>query len=151
MLGDPADSTGLVLAARRLPDDDLGRGLAVPMRDMPVYFVGLVLTPFDWGTALNWTHRTLGVTLSVLQAVVAVWLCTELPTPRVPAAASLELVGGLTAAHSVPASSCTYLLQGELLFNLGFCLCQRAPSRSRDRGPRRLRRPRRPAAVLVTR
>ncbi len=47
--------TGMLVSARRFPDDVLGRRLALPLRGMPVLFVLLLLTPFNADTALNWT------------------------------------------------------------------------------------------------
>jgi hypothetical protein len=123
VLGYGAVIAGMLVAARRLPDDDLGRRLALPMRCMPACVVALLITPFNKGTALNWTHMTLGVTLAISQAVVTIWLCTVLPVPRVLAAGLLQLVGGIVAALSLPDTSFNYLLQGELLVNLGFCAC----------------------------
>lgn len=115
--------TGMLAAVRRLPDEDLGNRLALPMKCMPVLFVALLCTPFNKGTFLNWTHMTVGVTLAMAQGVITVWLCSVLPALRVLAAAGLELVGGIVCALSLPGSSFNFLLQGELLFNLGFCLC----------------------------
>jgi hypothetical protein len=114
---------GMLVSARRFPDDELGRRLALPLRCMPVLFVLLLVTPFNKGTALNWTHMTVGVTLAISQGVVTVWLCTVLPATRVLAAAFLELTGGVISALSLPDGSFNYLLQGELVFNVGFCLC----------------------------
>jgi hypothetical protein len=115
--------TGMLAAAHRFPDEDLGNRLALPMRCLPVLFVGLLCTPFNKGAFLNWTHMTVGVMLAISQGVVTVWLCSVLPAFRVLAAAGLELVGGLVCALSLPDTSFNFLLQGELLFNLGFCLC----------------------------
>jgi hypothetical protein len=65
---------------------------------------------------------TVGVMLAIAQGIVTVWLCSVLPAFRVLAAAGLELVGGIVCALSLSDSSFNFLLQGELLFNLGFCL-----------------------------
>jgi hypothetical protein len=115
--------TGMLAAARRFPEEDLGNRLALPMRCMPVLFVALLCTPFNKGTFLNWTHMTVGVMLAISQGIVTIWLCSVLPAFRVLAAAGLELVGGVVCALSLPGTSFNFLLQGELLFNLGFCLC----------------------------
>lgn len=115
--------TGMLAAVRRLPDHELGNRLALPMRCMPILFVALLCTPFNKGTLLNWTHMTVGVALAVAQGVATIWLCSVLPAIRVLAAAGLELVGGVICALSLPDSTFNFLLQGELLFNLGFCLC----------------------------
>lgn len=123
VLGYGSIIAGMLVAARRLPDDELGRRLALPMRCMPAAVVALLLTPFNKGTALNWTHMTLGVTLAISQAAVSVWLCTVLPALRVLAAAVVQALGGVIAALSMPDSSFNFLLQGELVFNLGFCAC----------------------------
>ncbi|HUD69779.1 MAG TPA: hypothetical protein VMQ40_06045 [Acidimicrobiales bacterium] len=66
---------------------------------------------------------TVGVMLAIAQGVVRVWLCSVLPAFRVLAAAGLELLGGIISVMSLPDTSFNILLQGELLFNLGFCLC----------------------------
>lgn len=118
-----AVAAGMLLAANRFPDDDLGRRLALPLRCFPGFFGLLLVTPFNRGTALNWTHMTVGVTLALSQGLVTVWLCTVLPAARVLASATLELVGGLVAAISLPGSAFNYLFTGELIFNVGFCLC----------------------------
>jgi hypothetical protein len=122
-LGYASVVAGMLVAAHRLPDDGIGRRLALPMRCMPAFVVALLCTPFNKGTALNWTHMTFGVTLAISQAAVSVWLCTVLPAVRVLTAASVQLLGGLVAALSLPATSFNYLFQGELLTNLGFCAC----------------------------
>ena len=74
-----ATGTGMLAAVRRLPDEDLGNRLALPMKCMPVLFVALLCTPFNKGTFLNWTHMTVGVTLAMAQGVITVWLCSVLP------------------------------------------------------------------------
>ncbi len=123
LLGYACVIIGMLTAVRRLPDNQLGNRLSLAMRCMPVLFVALLVTPFNKGTLLNWTHMTIGVSLALAQGVVTVWLCSILPTARVLASAALELAGGGVSALSLPDSSFNYLLQGELLFNLGFCLC----------------------------
>jgi hypothetical protein len=123
LLGYASVTAGMLAAARRFPDDGLGRRLALPMRCLPVFFVLLLLTPFNQGTAFNWTHMTVGVTLALSQLVVTIWLCSVLPSTRVLLAAVVELTGGVIAAASLPGTSFNYLFIGELLFNVGFCLC----------------------------
>jgi hypothetical protein len=118
-----AVAAGMLCAANRFPDDELGRRLALPLRCFPAFFALLLLTPFNRGTALNWTHMTVGVTLAISQALVTAWLCTVLPAVRVLASAALELAGGLVAACSLPGTGFNYLFAGELIFNVGFCLC----------------------------
>jgi hypothetical protein len=66
---------------------------------------------------------TVGEMLAIAQGIVTVWLCPVLPAFRDLAAAGLELVGGIVCTLSLPDSSFNFLLQGELLCNLGFCLC----------------------------
>ena len=123
VLGYGSVTVGMLVAARRLPNDDLGRRLALPLRGMPACFAALLLTPFNKGTALNWTHMTLGVTLAISQAAVTIWVLAVLPALRVLLAAVVQLVGGVVAAWSMPTTSFNFLLQGELLFNVGFCAC----------------------------
>jgi hypothetical protein len=123
LLGYASVIAGMLAAARRLPDQELGNRLALPMRCMPVLFVAILCTPFNKGTLLNWTHMTIGVTLAIAQGVVTVWLSLVLPSGRVLVAAALELVGGVICAVSLPDASLNFLMQGELSFYLGFCLC----------------------------
>jgi hypothetical protein len=123
LCGYVAVAAGMLLAASRFPDDELGRRLALPLRCFPGFFALLLVTPFNRGTALNWTHMTVGVTLALAQALVTAWLCTVLPAVRVLASAALEFAGGLLAVGSLPGSAFNYLFTGELLFNVGFCLC----------------------------
>jgi hypothetical protein len=121
VLGYASVSAGMLLAARRLPLDEIGRRLARPLRCWPACFALLLITPFDAGTAVNWTHMTLGVTLAVSQAVVTIWLCSAFPVPRVLGCAGMVLVGGIVCALSMPGTSFNFLLQGEVLFNAAFC------------------------------
>jgi hypothetical protein len=122
VLGYASVVAGMLVAAQRLPLDGVGRRLALPLRWMPACALLLLLTPFNHGTALNWSHMTVGVALAISQAAVTVWLLVVLSAPGVAAGALLELVGGVVSAISLPGSSFNHLLQGELLFNLGFCV-----------------------------
>jgi hypothetical protein len=122
VLGYASVIAGMLVAAQRLPADPVGRRLALPLRAMPVCAFLLLLTPFNHGTALNWSHMTVGVSLAFSEAAVTVWLLAVLAAPGVAAGALLELVGGVICALSLPGTSFNHLLQGELLFNLGFCV-----------------------------
>lgn len=53
LLGYLSVITGMLAAAHRSPDEDLGNRMALPMRCLPVLFVALLCTPFNKDAFLN--------------------------------------------------------------------------------------------------
>ncbi len=82
----------------------------------------LLLTPYDVNAYFNWTHMTIGVVMALVQGGVTIALVRRDARAGTWAIASLQLAGGLLAAVSLPTWHVTYLLQGEIVYEIGFGL-----------------------------
>jgi hypothetical protein len=118
-------AVGLVCSAlftrrglRRIPD---GPGYLRAAADaIALLTVGIVLTPFSLNGVVDWTHTLLGAALFLLQLVLAAWLVHWSRGGLVSVLLWLvQLAGGLVAAVYVLPSH-GLLIQGQLLFQLGF-------------------------------
>jgi hypothetical protein len=116
--------TGMLAAMRRLTDHELGNRVGLPMRCMPVAVhrgalhavqQGHLVQPDahdgrrDAGDSPKASSRSRSARCSPRSA----------SSPR----AGLELLGGIISAMSLPDTAFNFLLQAELLLNLGFYLC----------------------------
>jgi hypothetical protein len=95
----------------------------VSLRVIAVLLLVLLATPFNRGALLNWTHMVAGVLGSLLQLEVALQLVRQSQTLRPVVGLVVLLVGGGIAAASLPDWHFAYLLQGEILFQVGFSWC----------------------------
>jgi hypothetical protein len=95
----------------------------VGLRIVSVGLFVLLATPFNRGTIMNWAHMSTGVSLAIIQAAITVLLLSRRLTSRSVFGAALQLLGGLVAAASLPDWHFQYLLQGEILYEIGFGWC----------------------------
>lgn len=95
----------------------------VGLRLLCVALIALLVTPFNKGTFLNWTHMTIGVIAALVELSICLLLLVQHRSPRSLAAFSLALVGGVLAAVSLPDWSFSYLLQGQTIFEIGVGWC----------------------------
>ena len=93
------------------------------MRLVAVGLFALLITPFNRGAFLNWSHMTIGVSIALLQMSVALSLVARVPSPRSSGGLVVLLLGGALAAASLPDWNFSYLLQGEVIYQLGFGWC----------------------------
>ena len=116
-------SVGLWWFAGILRDEGVEAVGWVSARLVSVMLILLLLTPFNKGTFLNWTHMTVGVTGALVQ-LGASW---RIMRRRASTLASVgfwaQLVGGVVAAASLPDWGFTHLLTGEIVFEMGYALC----------------------------
>lgn len=75
-------------------------------------------SPYDRGAFLDWTHLITGVGGAVFQ--LAQQLVRESRSPRTVLGLAVLFVGGIVAAASLPDWHFEYLLQREIVFQLGF-------------------------------
>jgi hypothetical protein len=90
------------------------------IRLVGVGLVALLLTPYNKGSFFNWSHMTVGVIGALLQLEIALQFLRRNPTSRGISALSVQLVGGIICAASLPDWQFTYLLPGEIIFQIGF-------------------------------
>jgi len=83
----------------------------------------LLVTPFNRGTLLNWTHMTIGVLVAVVEMLICALLLRQHRTNRSVAALLVSIVGGAVAAASLPDWHIPYLLVGEIVYEVGFAWC----------------------------
>ena len=80
----------------------------------------LLLTPYSLNAVFNWSHMTIGVVMALVQGGITIALVRRDPRVGTWAIFSLQLAGGLLAAVSLPAWPVAYLLQGEIVYEIGF-------------------------------
>jgi hypothetical protein len=95
----------------------------IGLRAIAILLFVLLATPFNRGAFLNWTHMIAGVLGAVFQLEVALQLVRESRSFRTVLGLGVLLVGGVVAAASLPDWHFEYLLQGEIVFQVGFAWC----------------------------
>jgi hypothetical protein len=95
----------------------------VGLRAIAVLLFVLLATPYNRGALLNWTHMIAGIVGAILQLEVALQLVRESRSLRTVLGLAVLLVGGVLAAASLPDWHFEYLLQGEIVFQIGFAWC----------------------------
>ncbi|MHB1087626.1 MAG: hypothetical protein ACYC19_02545 [Acidimicrobiales bacterium] len=93
------------------------------LRVVSISLVVLLITPFNKGTFLNWTHMVTGVAMALVELAITILLLVKYPGAASVGAFSVALGGGLIAAASLPDWSFAYLFQGEVIFEIGFGWC----------------------------
>jgi hypothetical protein len=95
----------------------------VGLRAIAILLFVLLATPYNRGAFLNWTHMAAGVLGALVQLEVALQLVRESRSWRTVTGLAVLLLGGVIAAASLPDWHFEYLLQGEIVFQLGFAWC----------------------------
>ncbi len=93
------------------------------LRIVALSLVALLLTPYDRGPVLNWSHMTIGVAGALCQLAISRRLLDVRWTARSVAGFAVQLTGGLVAAASLPNWHFPYLLLGEIVYQVGFGWC----------------------------
>ncbi len=119
-VGYVAASVGLWRIAHYLKRSSLSPVSVVSLRLVALGLFALLLTPYDEGTFLNWSHMSVGVLVALLQLELALQFLRHRPSSRGVSAFSVQLVGGLLCAASLPDWHFAYLLPGEIVFQIGF-------------------------------
>jgi hypothetical protein len=83
----------------------------------------LLLTPFNHGTFFNWAHMMIGIVIGVTQMSVSTYLLFRQRRRGTTIAFFLQLAGGIVAALSLPDWGFDHMLEGELVFEVGFAWC----------------------------
>ena len=83
----------------------------------------LLVTPYDRGAVWNWTHMTFGVTIALIQLAVSTRLLREYQSWGAVVGYSIQLLGGVLAALSLPDWRFELLLVGQIVYKVGFAWC----------------------------
>jgi hypothetical protein len=95
----------------------------VGLRVIAILLFVLLAAPFNRGPFLNWIHMIAGIFGAVIQLEVALQLVRESRSARTVLGLVVLLLGGGIAAASLPDWHFDYLLQGEIVFQIGFSWC----------------------------
>ncbi|MDH2902677.1 MAG: hypothetical protein PXZ08_01830 [Actinomycetota bacterium] len=97
----------------------IARGLRVVAIGLPLE----LLTPFNHGAFFNWTHMFVGIVIGLTQMATGTLLLLRQPRPVTTLAFTVQLLGGLVAAASLPDWGFDHMLEGEMVFEAGFSWC----------------------------
>lgn len=110
--------------------------LVVGLRIIAISLFVLLITPFNKGTFFNWSHMITGVAMALVELAIALLLLVNFRSATSIAAFGVALGGGLIAAASLPNWGFPYLLQGEIVFEVGFSWCLLELTRAFELGER---------------
>ena len=93
------------------------------LRVVAVMLILLLVTPYDEGAFLNWTHMTIRTVSALVQLAISYLFLRRLDSISLKLGFSIQLAGGIFSALSLPDWSFHFLLYSEIIFQLGFCWC----------------------------
>jgi len=121
--GYAAAFVGLWRTSTHFKDSGVSTLTWIGLRVVALLLLVLLATPFNRGATLDWTHMAAGILGSVLELEVALQLVRESRSLRTVLGLAVLLLGGGVAAASLPDWHFAYLLQGEIVFQIGFAWC----------------------------
>lgn len=92
----------------------------IALRLVGIGLIVLLLTPYNKGAFFNWSHMIAGTIGALLQLEIALQFLRRRPSGRGVTALTVQLVGGIICAASLPDWQFSYLLLGEIVFQIGF-------------------------------
>ena len=116
-------SAGLWRTARFLAPLDVAPIFTWGLRVIAVALPLLLLTPFNHGSFFNWAHMGIGTVIGVTQMGAATYLFLRQHRAATTVAFYFQLAGGLLSAASLPDWGFNHMLDGELIFEMGFAWC----------------------------
>ena len=79
-----------------------------------------LLTPYNHGAFFNWAHMLIGIVIGVSQMGSSLFLALRQRRRAITLTCLLQLVGGIVAALSLPDWGFDHMLEGEVIFELGY-------------------------------
>lgn len=116
-------SVGLWRTARFLSPLDIAPVFTSGLRVIAVALPLLLATPFNHGAFFNWAHMGIGIVIGVTQMSAATYLFLRQRRTVTAIAFFFQLAGGLLSAASLPDWGFNHMLDGELIFEVGFAWC----------------------------
>ena len=114
----------LVSCSNRLPNfTQPWKLIKITLRCVGVGIVLLLLTPYTVDTFFNWTHMTIGAAIFATQMYAGAVIVFKYQKDNVTTFALLiEFIGGILAMFSLPDNMLNLMLEGELIFQIGFMM-----------------------------
>jgi hypothetical protein len=122
-IGYGVGSVGLWRTAKYLSPLDVPAIFAPGLRVVAVALPLLLITPFNHGAFFNWAHMMVGIVIGVTQMAISTYLVFRQRKFPTTVAFLLQLAGGIVAAVSLPDWGFNHMLDGEMVFELGFAWC----------------------------
>jgi hypothetical protein len=116
-------AVGMWRTAKYFAPLDVPPIFAPGLRVIAVALPMLLLTPFNHGSFFNWAHMMIGITIGVTQMSVSTYLLFRQRRSATTLAFFVQLAGGIVAALSLPDWGFNHMLEGELVFEVGFAWC----------------------------
>ena len=113
----------LYSSARAVDPRDPPAMVSLSLKVLAVGLIALLLTPYTVDTFFNWAHMIIGASIFGLQMAVGAVLAFKVLDDRLGwLGVAVEFGGGVLAALSLPDHMLTYMLQGEIIFQVGFAI-----------------------------
>lgn len=122
-IGYGVGAVGMWRSAKFLAPLDVPTFVAVGLRVVALALPLELLTPFNHGAFFNWTHMLIGIVIGVTQMATGTLLLLRQSRPATTVAFVVQLMGGLLAAASLPDWGFNHMLEGEMIFEVGFSWC----------------------------
>lgn len=120
-LGFVAGGVMLIMASQKFPSRAPYGLVKWTLRIVSVGIVLLLLTPYTVDTFFNWTHMTLGAAIFATELYTGGILCFRHMRDRISKwALGIQFFGGLLAMFSLPNNMLNFMIEGEVIFQLGF-------------------------------
>jgi hypothetical protein len=116
-------STGLWLTSKEILRAHSLRVVAYGLRVVSIGLVVLFLSPYNQGAVLDAVHISTGVIGAVVQLIISIVLLRLYASFRLVIGFLIQLGGGIMAAIAMPNWGFGYLLQGEVIYQVGFGWC----------------------------
>lgn len=113
----------LILASRKIPGTPPHGLIRMTLRIVSVGLIMLLLTPYTLDTFFNWTHMAMGSMIFIIELYTGGVICFKYQRDRLSKyALAIQFLGGVIAAFSLPDNMLNLMLEGEVVFQLGFIL-----------------------------
>ena len=110
----------LIMASRKFPSRAPYVLVKWTLRIVSVGIVLLLLTPYTVDTFFNWTHMMLGAAIFTTELYTGGILCfRHMRDPISKWAFGIQFLGGLLAMSSLPDNMLNFMIEGEVIFQLG--------------------------------
>ncbi len=97
--------------------------VAIGLRVVAIALPLELLTPFNHGAFFNWAHMMIGIIIGVTQMATGTLLLLRQPRGVTLIVFLVQLAGGIVAAFSLPDWGFNHMLEGEMIFEVGFSWC----------------------------